>query len=129
MKRKTVKTFRASITVGLQIGYSQEVISWNALKSSIVSAQKEVYEKFNTVLSAKVSLCEIICLGQEEPSATIEFIQYPKFIYEEELLKASIIIFTERVQQVLEQNRTVIVFDDETIMLEKTNKIDPNINI
>lgn len=129
MKRKTVKTFRASITVGLQIGYSQEVISWNALKSSIVSAQKEVYEKFNTVLSAKVSLCEIICLGQEEPSATIEFIQYPKFIYEEELLKASIIFFTERVQQALEQNRTVIVFDDETIMLEKTNNIDPNINL
>lgn len=81
------------------------------------------------MLSAKVSLCEIICLGQEEPSATIEFIQYPKFIYEEELLKASIIFFTERVQQALEQNRTVIVFDDETIMLEKTNNIDPNINL
>lgn len=127
MKRKTVKTFRASITVGLQIGYSQEIISWNALKSSIVTAQKEVYEKFNTVLSAKVSLCEIICLGQEEPSATIEFIQYPKFTYVEELLKASIIFFTERVQQALEQNRTVIVFDYETIMLEKTNNIDPNI--
>ena len=129
MKRKTVKTFRASITVGLQIGYSQEIISWNALKSSIVTAQKEVYEKFNTVLSAKVSLFEIICLGQEEPSATIEFIQYPKFIYVEELLKASIIFFTERVQQALEQNRTVIVFDDETIMLEKTNNIDPNIKL
>lgn len=129
MKKKTVKTFRASITLGLQKGYTSEIISWEALKLCITTAQREVYEKKNVVISAKVSRCEIICLGQEEPSATIEFIQYPKFLYEVNTLKNAIIVFAERMQQLLEQNRIVLVFDAETIMLEETNSVDPKIKL
>ncbi len=129
MNRITCKTFRATITIGLFKGYTQEVISWNILKNEITSIQNKIKTKFDIVLSAKLYACEIICLGQEEPSVSIEFIQYPKFITEEKLLKNAIIEFTEEIQNALEQNRVVIVFEDETIMIEKTSAIDPKIKM
>lgn len=123
------KTFLSSITVGLYKGYTNELISWQTLKSEITKVQQLVKDKFNIVLSAKIYQCEIVCLGQEEPSATIEFIQYPKFQIAEEQLKNAILYFTEQLQTTLEQNRVVIVFNDETIMLEQTDKIDPAIKL
>lgn len=125
----TCKTFRANITVGLHKGYTNDLISWQTLKSEITKVQQLVKDKFNIVLSAKIYQCEIVCLGQEEPSATIEFIQYPKFQIEEEQLKNAILYFTEQLQTILEQNRVVIVFNDETIMLEKSSNIDPAIKL
>lgn len=125
----TCKTFRANITVGLHKGYTNDLISWQIFKNEITKVQQLVKDKFNIVLSAKIYQCEIVCLGQEEPSATIEFIQYPKFQIEEEKLKNAILYFTEQLQTILEQNRVVIVFNDETIMLEKSSNIDPAIKL
>lgn len=123
------KTFKANITFGLNKGYTSELISWQTFKKEITKVQQLVKDKFNIVLSAKIYLSEIVCLGQEEPSATIEFIQYPKFQVEEEQLKNAILYFTKELQKILEQNRVVIVFNDETIMLEKTSEIDPLIKL
>ena len=68
-------------------------------------------------------------LGQEEPSIELTFIQYPKFQKEEKELKKAIIDLIEGMMIKLAQNRVVIVFTDETIMLEKSDKIDPNIKL
>jgi hypothetical protein len=92
-------------------------------------AQREIYEEFNIGLSAKISSCEILFLGQEEPSIELQFIQYPKFLHEEFLLKKAIVKLTELMMIELEQNRVVIVFTDEIIMLEQSNEIDPNIQL
>jgi hypothetical protein len=66
-------------------------------------------------------------LGEEEPSMELQFIQYPKFPHEEAELKKELIIRTELMMIELEQKRVVIVFTDETIMLEQSDSIDPNI--
>jgi hypothetical protein len=129
MKEVKCKTFKSTVTVGLFKGYTKELISLKFVKKSISHIQKTVYEQFNIVLSAKVTTCEIICLGQEEPSVSIEFIQYPKFLYEEKTLKEAILFFTKKMQESLHQNRVVVVFRDETIMLENNNEIDPTIKI
>ena len=52
-----------------------------------------------------------------------------KFINEESLLKKAIIQLTELLMTALEQNRVVIVFNDETIMLEQSEEIDPSIQL
>ncbi len=129
MKSVNCKTFTSTLTVGLYKGYTQEIIPISYVKEQIANIQQMVLNQFNIVLSAKLTPCEIICLGQEEPSVTIDFIQYPKFQYEEKILKEAILFFTKKMQESLHQNRVVVVFRDETIMLENNNEIDPNIKI
>lgn len=129
MKQINCKTFTSTLTVGLCRGYTNELISWQVFKNEIRKVQQVVKDKLNVVLSAKIYRCEIVCLGQDEPSATIEFIQYPKFLYEEKVLKEAILFFTKSIQNSLHQNRVVVVFQDVTIMLERNNEIDPTIKI
>lgn len=129
MKEVKCKTFTSTLTVGLYKGYTQEIIPISYVKEQIVKTQQIVLNQLNIVLSAKLTQCEIICLGQEEPSVMIDFIQYPKFQYEEKTLKEAILFFTKKMKESLHQNRVVVVFGDETIMMENSNEIDPNIKI
>lgn len=129
MNHISTKTFKAQVIFGLCKGYSKEQISLETFKQELLEAQIEIKNKFEVVLSAKLKQCEIFCLGQEEPSIELEFIQYPKFQKDEEILKKAIISLTENLMEKLEQNRVVIVFLDETIMLEQNNQIDPMIKL
>jgi hypothetical protein len=122
-----ISTFSANATIGLMKGYSNELITISDFKMALLTAQKQVNDEFNVVLSTKITLCEIVCLGQEEPSVSLDFIQYPKFQTEETLLKNAIIRLIEILMDSLQQNRVVIVFPDKTIMLEHSESIDPNI--
>lgn len=127
MKKKVCETFVASITIGLNRGYSNEVISNEEFTESIQKIQHQMKNEYNVLLSAKVTPCNIIFLGQNEPSVTLEFINYPKFPLSNGEWKKSILIFTEKIMNDLEQNRVVVVFVDETIMLEQNSKIDPRV--
>jgi len=127
MNRISVKTFTAHFTLGLYTGYSDKVISINMLKQILTEGQEKVKKESNIFLSSKISLCNIIFLGQDEPSVEIQFIQYPKFPADENSLKVAITELAIYMMEKLEQNRTVIVFPDETIMLEQTSKIDATI--
>jgi hypothetical protein len=129
MKSISAKTFTAQATIGLYKGYSNELLSLIDFKKALYNAQEQVKKEFDVALSTKVSLCEIVFLGQEEPSVTLEFIQYPKFPTDEILLKKAIIKLVELLMEELDQNRTVIVFPQETICLEKSEGIDPNISL
>ena len=122
-------TFSANATIGLMKGYSNELITISDFKMALLTAQKQVNDEFNVVLSTKITLCEIVCLGQEEPSVSLDFIQYPKFQTEETVLKNAIIHLIEILMNGLQQNRVVIIFPDKTIMLEQSKTIDPNITL
>ena len=127
MNRMSLKTFTAHFTLGLYSGYSDKVISIDSLKTILTEGQERVREESNIFLSAKLSFCHIVFLGQDEPSVEIQFIQYPKFPADENQLKAAINDLAIYMLEKLEQNRTVIVFSDETIMIEQTSEIDPKI--
>lgn len=126
---KSSKTFTAQVTIGLQKQYSTEIIPLNVLKEKLLKTQQTILEKYNVELSTKIRLCEIIFLGQDESSVELEFIQYPKFLQEESVLKNAIVELTKLLIIELDQNRVVIVFSDETIMLEQSDAIDPNIQL
>jgi hypothetical protein len=127
MKTTICKTFTAKATIGLFKGYSKELISIEVFKEVLLEAQQKIKTDFNIALSTKLTPCEILFLGQEEPSMELQFIQYPKFPVEESVLKKAIIELTKLLMIKLEQNRVVIVFTDETVMLEQSTEIDPNI--
>ena len=127
MNRVTIKSFIAHFTIGLYTGYTSREINIDDVKQILVFGQEKIKKESNILLSAKVSLCHIVCLGQDEPSVEIQFIQYPKFPVDESALKVAITDLAIFMMEKLEQNRTVIVFPDETVMLEQTNDIDPRI--
>ena len=129
MNTITVTTFKAEATFGLEKGYSKELISLNELKTALSKAQQTIYKDHNIVLSTKMVLCEIVCLGQEEPSVTLEWIQYPKFIVPIQELKRAIVKLVKELMIELQQNRVVILFPEETICLEQEDKINPAIKL
>ncbi len=129
MKSVICKTFTAKVTIGLFRGYSNKSISLPEFKKALLKAQENILTQYQIELSAKVMPCEIFFLGQEEPSMELQFIQYPKFSQEVVALKKAVLALTEMMMLELEQNRVVIVFTDETIMLEQSNAIDPNIQL
>ena len=49
-KEKIVKTFQASIFIGLEIGYSQKPIEENAVIESLSELQKQISEQKNIFL-------------------------------------------------------------------------------
>ena len=86
MKRESIKTFTAQFTLGLKAGYTERAISIDELKKVLTEAQKHVFNETSIKLSAKVTACDIVFSGQDEPSAELQFIQYPKFPVEESKL-------------------------------------------
>ena len=129
MNSLSCKTFTAQVTIGMTKGYSKEKIMMNVFKDELLNGQRVIKEKYNVLLSVKIRQCEIVFLGQEELSVELEFIQYPKLLQEEKELKKAIISLTEILMLKLEQNRVVIVFKDDTIMLEQNENINPDIEI
>ena len=129
MNSLSCETFTAQVTIGMTKGYSKEKIMMHVFKDELLKSQREIKEKYNVLLSVKIRQCEIVFLGQEELSVELEFIQYPKFLQEEKELKKAIISLSEILMLKLEQNRVVIVFKDDTIMLEQNENINPDIEI
>ncbi len=129
MKTTICKTFTAKATIGLFKGYSRELTSIEVFKEVLLEAQQKIKAEYDIALSAKLIPCEILFLGQDELSMELQFIQYPKFPIEESKLKKAILELTKLLMIKLEQNRVVIVFTDEIVMLEQSSEIDPNIKI
>lgn len=121
------KTFKAEVVIGLYKSYTTELISQEEFNEALLQAQEVIKQDLSILLSAKTRMCQIQFLGQNEPSIELQLIQYPKFIVDEVNLKEAIIKLVEILMIRLQQNRIVIVFTDETIMLEQTVEIDPNI--
>jgi hypothetical protein len=89
--------------------------------------QRQKIDEASIYLSVSISECIIVLGGQEEKHIKLEFINYPKFPLEVEVFKQEIIELSTHLLTKTQQNRTVIVFTDETIMLEIDEAIDPRI--
>jgi hypothetical protein len=123
---KTI-TFNASITLGLEFGYTKELLSKAHLIHELQVYQKKRIDEANIYLSAAVSECIIVLNGQAEQHLKLEFINYPKFQMDVEVFKTEIINIGVYMLAKLKQNRSVIVFTDETVMLEVDESIAPGI--
>ena len=127
MKTKSIKTFTAVITVGLELGYSKELYNKEYLINELQEYQRKRIDESSVYLSASVSECIIVLSGQVEKHLKLEFINYPKFPLEVEVFKKEVVKLGSYLLYKIQQNRTVIVFSDETIMLEIDEAIDPRI--
>lgn len=127
MTIKTAKKFTATLTIGLQKGYGAELFTKSEIINVLQKIQDALIEESKVYLSASVSDCDIVLSGQVEPSVRLDFINYPKFPLEENKFKRHLLELAESLMKRLQQNRTVVVFHDEIVMLEETDAIDPRI--
>ncbi len=127
IKEIKIKTFQASIFIGLEIGYTQKKINENLVIESLSELQKQLSKEKDIYLSASISKTVIILNNQKEPHLKIDFINYPKFPISEEIFKDEVLHFGKELMKQFEQNRILIIYTDETSMLEQSNEIDPRI--
>lgn len=125
--KKTVKPFSAKVTLGLELAYTGELIEIAYIIQHIQKIQKDLIEEKDIYLSVAISQCNIVMSGQIEPHIIMSFINYPKFPLKLEVLKNEIEEFTKQLMDRFKQNRTVIEYLDETVMLEQREEIDPRI--
>ena len=129
IKETKIKTFQASIFIGLEYGYTQKQIDENLVIESLSELQKQLSAEKNIFLSASVSKTNIVLNDQNEQHLKIDFINYPKFPLDENIFKDEVLIIGKELMKQFEQNRILIIYTDETVMLEQSNKNDPRILI
>ena len=127
MKITTVPTFTAEISIGLQKGYSNDLFSKEELIKVLQTYQKKLIKEKEIYLSANISECEIVLSGQIEPHLKLNFINYPKFPLDEVTFKKEVELLTKYLMNELSQNRIVIIYHNETKMIEYNEQIDPRI--
>ncbi len=127
MKEIITNKFTATVTIGLQKGYSKDLWSKNEVITSLQEVQNKLIQHKELYISAAISKCDIVLSGQIEPSIKLDFINYPKFPLEENVFKDAIIKLTKELMEKLQQNRVVIVFHNDIVMLENSTEIDPRI--
>lgn len=121
------ENFWAIITIGLQKGYRDDIYSTDEFVSELQIEQDNLIEKHGVHLSCSLTNCLIVLSGQVEPSVELKFINYPKFPLSENDFKFYIKGLIKRLMKRLAQNRVVIRFHNEILMLENDMNIDPRI--
>ena len=129
IKETKIKTFQASIFIGLEYGYTQKQIDENLVIESLSELQKQLSAEKNIFLSASISKTVIVLNNQKEPHLKINFINYPKFPLDENIFKDEVLIIGKELMKQFKQNRILIIYTDETVMLEQSEEIDPRIKI
>ena len=127
MKRKSIPPFYGVITIGLEIGYEKVKIDESEIITFIQAYQDELIKNKQIYLSASISNCTIVLSGQIEPHLKIRFINYPKFELSPAVLKLEIEELSRQLMLAFKQNRVVIEYLDELVMLENSEDHDPRI--
>lgn len=127
MNTISIPKWSACITIGMQKGYTDERINLKEIKSYLQEIQEIQIKREQLYLSANVLLSDIVLSGQDEPHVNFNFINYPRFPATEIQLRNGVLEIAEYLMNQMLQNRIVITFDKEIVMLEKSSEIDKNI--
>ncbi len=124
---KTIPTFTATFSIGLQKGYTQTLYTKEEVITALQEYQNKLIKDKEVYLSVRLTACDIVLSGQIEPHLTFDFINYPKFELPVKILKEAVIKLAKSLMKTFNQNRIVVVFSDETIMIENSTVINPKI--
>lgn len=123
-----MKPFQARVNFGLNRGYSEELIPKEDILRDIQIYQSKLLSQKNIHLSVSISDSLVVLLKQREPHLVLNFINYPRFPLEEPVIKSEIENIIQYLMSVFDQNRVVIEYRDETVMLEYSEEVDPKAN-
>ena len=127
MRTKSEPAFRGSITLGLKKGYTEQQIDRKDVYKALSAYQKELWKTKEFKLSVRVSDCDIVFNDQLEPHLRIDIINYPLFPASMESLRQNTLDLAEHLLVRMEQNRVVVEFDTDTVMLDLNDEYDPRV--
>jgi hypothetical protein len=125
--RTTVKAFKATIHLGLEWNYTDEIISTSDVITEISAYQKKKLATEALALSVSVKDSEILFTDQREPHLEISLINYPKFPQPKKIIQKEAENLALMLMEKFNQNRLVIEFPKTTLMLEKSTNINPKV--
>src|SRR5690625_6674460 len=79
VERKSIEPFKATVSFGLNKGYTDELISKEAIIREINDYQSKLANEKDIYLSISISETIITLIGQQEPHLVFNFINYPRF--------------------------------------------------
>ena len=123
----TTDHYHATITIGLQKGYTREPMPVESVYDALEAIQNILIKEHQLYLSANCTESMIVLSGQREPHMNIRFINYPRFPVEEAVFKKSVLEIAVFLQATFEQNRLVIEFHDGFVMMQEGEEVDPGI--
>jgi hypothetical protein len=91
MEILTTAHYHATITIGLQKGYTREPIPVESVYDALEAIQNKLITDHQLYLSANCTESTIVLSGQREPHLNIRFINYPRFPVEEAVFKKSVL--------------------------------------
>jgi hypothetical protein len=115
MEVKIVKSFTATIYVGLKIrdtGVVQSVDEIHSIAQSYCNREGDCITISNT---------DFIYKNGGETGVAIGFIQYPRFIRDEDDILDRALRLAEKIMNRMQQYRVTVVCSDETYMLSNEN--------
>ena len=127
ISRKSLEPFKAIVNFGLLRAYSEELLSKEDIIKEIQAYQIQLIKEKKIFLSVSISESLVVLNNQKEPHITLNFINYPRFPLNPLILKLEIEILVKKLMDMFNQNRVVIEYHDETVMLEYSEEIDPKI--
>lgn len=127
ISRKSLKPFKAIVNFGLHRAYSEESISKEDIIKEIQAYQIQLIKEKKIFLSVSISESLVVLNNQMEPHITLNFINYPRFPLDPLILKLEIESLVKKLMDIFNQNRVVIEYHDETVMLEYSEEVDPKI--
>jgi len=117
----------ATAEIGLIKGYSREVIDRLDIIGLIKEFQKTASRERSVFLGVSFSDTVIVLNEQAESHLRLGFVNYPRFPLPHNIFKAEVVNCVSYLMEKSGQNRTVILFNDETVMLEKSHDVDPGV--
>jgi hypothetical protein len=123
----SISKWSACITIGLQKRYTEALISLPEVKQWLRAIQEQQILENGLYLSANLFLSDIVLSGQDEPHVNLNFINYPKFPADEAQMRAGVLEIASCLMEKMDQNRVVVAFDRELVMLEKDARINQKI--
>jgi hypothetical protein len=127
MNTISIPKWTASLCIGMRKGYTDQSIELNEIKKILREIQEIQIKREQLYLSANIFQSDIVLSGQDEPHVNVNFIQYPRLPASEIQLRNGVLEIGAYLMDKLQQNRIVITFDNEIVMLKKSSVIDKGI--
>ncbi len=119
--------FTATITIGLRRRYTIEPINVTSVYDELNRLQDELIKEKQIYLSANCYESMIVLSGHREPHLNIRFINYPRFPIKEGDFNIELKNLACQLMKSFDQNRLIIEFDSEIIMIQVNEEVDQGI--
>jgi diadenosine tetraphosphate (Ap4A) HIT family hydrolase len=127
MNMSTYPNEYGRFVIGLKENYTDISIEVAAVYAVLTEMQAKLHLEQGIFMSSNCFESTIVMGGQIEPHLNVHFINYPLTPMESKQFRSNVQQIVETLMKTFKQNRVVIEFPDELLMLQETDSFDQRI--